>query len=41
MGVAALTLFAAALGWYPSIIIKATDALVHGLVWVLTVISGM
>lgn len=41
MGAAALTLFAAALGWYPSIIIKATDALVHGLVWVLTVISSM
>ena len=41
MGAAALTLFAAALGWYPAIIIKATDALVHGLVWVLTVISSM
>ena len=41
MGTAALTLFAAALGWYPHIIIKATDVLVHGLVWVLTVISGM
>ena len=41
MGAAALSLFAAALGCYPTIIIKATDALVHGLVWVLTVISGM
>ena len=41
MGAAALSLFAAALGCYPTIIIKATDALVHGLVWVLTVISSM
>lgn len=41
MGSAAFTLFAAAFGWYPAILTKATDALVHGLVWVLTVISGM
>ena len=41
MGAAALSIFAAPFGWYPAILTKATDALVHGLVWVLTVISGM
>lgn len=41
MGSAALTLFAAACGWFPEILIKATELLVRSLVHTLTIIASM